>query len=165
MKHRVFWVRFFLVASILTAILIFWFSTQEGAESQQLSDGVTLQVAKVVKPDFEKLPEADRISYLSQLGLIVRKNAHFGEFALLGFNLLGWLKMRDPKRRWRACQLPAWVIATLYAGTDELHQRFISQRVGAPLDVAIDSAGALTGVLVATLVLFLALRRREPRYE
>jgi VanZ family protein len=31
---------------------------------------------------------------------------------------------------------------------DEVHQTFVEGRVGAPLDVAIDTVGALVGVLV-----------------
>ena len=57
----------------------------------------------------------------------------------------------------------AWGLATLYAGTDELHQRFVSDRGPALLDVGIDSAGALTGALVATLLLALLLRRAAKR--
>ena len=159
MKRRANWARFFLVASILTAALIFWFSSQQGEDSQHLSDSITLTVAQVIKPDLQQMPEAARVSYLTQLSLIVRKNAHFCEYMLLGFNLMAWLRLRDPGRRWRACQLPAWAIATLYAGTDELHQMFINQRTAAVLDVCIDSAGSLVGVLIATLALSLMLRR------
>lgn len=159
MKRRAYWARFFLVASILTAALIFWFSSQQGEDSQQLSDGITLTVAQVIKPDLEQMPEAARISYLAQLSLIIRKNAHFCEYMLLGFNLMAWLRLRDPTRRWRACQLPAWGIATLYAATDELHQMFVNQRTAAVLDVGIDSSGSLVGVLIASLALSLMLRR------
>ena len=161
MRHRTFWARFFLVASILTAALIFWFSAQHGEDSQVMSDSITMQVARMLKPDLQQMPEAARVSYLELLSLIIRKNAHFCEFMLLGFNLMAWLRLRDEKRPWRACRLTAWAIATLYAGTDELHQMFISQRAAALLDVGIDSAGSLTGVLIATLALGFALRRRH----
>ena len=161
MKNRTFWARFFLVASILTAALIFWFSAQHGEDSQVMSDGITMQVARMLKPDLQQMPEAARVSYLELLSQIIRKNAHFCEFMLLGFNLMAWLRLRDAKRSWRACRLTAWIIATLYAGTDELHQLFISERAAALLDVGIDSAGSLTGVLIATLGLTFVLRRRH----
>ncbi len=149
MKNRVFWSRFFLAASILTAIAIFCFSAQSGPDSAELSEGVTLTVARVVRPGFDELPAPEKLSFMDQLGLVVRKCAHFSEFALLAFNLACWLRLRRMDRPRAAALLPAWVIATLYAGTDELHQMFVEARGPAILDVGIDSAGALTGALVA----------------
>lgn len=159
MKHRVFWARFFLVAALVTAALIFWFSAQKGEKSQLMSDGITLRVAHLLKPDFKEMTESARLSYLEQLSYIIRKNAHFCEFMLLGFCLMGWQRFGFPERRWALCGLWAWGIATLYAGTDELHQLFINERSAQLTDVCIDSAGSLTGVLIAALVLALALRR------
>ena len=158
MKHRVFWARFFLFATIATAALIFWFSAQKGEQSQLLSDSITIQVAQILKPDFKSMSESARLSYLEQLSHIIRKNAHFCEFMLLGFCLMGWRRFSRPEARWRACQIPAWAIATLYAGTDELHQLFINARSAQLTDVLIDSAGSLTGVVIATLLLTLILR-------
>jgi len=70
--------------------------------------------------------------------LVLRKLAHAAEYAILGALLL------------RACRSPglAFALATLYAGSDELHQAFVSGRQGSPLDVAIDAAGAALGVLL-----------------
>ena len=42
----------------------------------------------------------------------------------------------------------AVALAALYAVSDEIHQTFVEGRVGAPLDVGIDTLGALVGVLV-----------------
>ena len=157
-KHRTFWIRFFLVASLLTAAMIFWFSAQQGPESQMMSDGVTLQVAPIVRPDFVSMPAPARASFLETLSVVVRKCAHFLEYALLGFNLSCLFRL------WRESWPPvaahgvAWLIATLYAATDEAHQLAVSQRSGALLDVLIDSGGALTGALVAALCLLLIER-------
>jgi VanZ family protein len=70
--------------------------------------------------------------------LVLRKLAHVSEYALLGLLLA------------RATRRPAVaaVLAAAYAVTDEIHQTFVEGRHGAPLDVAIDTAGALVGVLV-----------------
>lgn len=159
MKHQSFWTRFFLIASILSAVVIFCFSAQNGEDSTELSDGVTLQVAQVVRPDYVKLPAPARKSFLESLSHIVRKCAHFLEFALLGFNLMGFLRLRRLNAGWPACMSLAWGIAALYAATDELHQMFSEERAARGLDVLIDSSGALCGVLVAALLLALCLRR------
>lgn len=68
---------------------------------------------------------------------VLRKLAHLAEYAVLGALLC------------RAVRRPglAVALAALYAVTDEIHQTFVEGRHGAPLDVAIDTTGALLGVL------------------
>jgi VanZ family protein len=44
----------------------------------------------------------------------------------------------------------AFVLATLYAVTDELHQSFVAGRHASPLDVAIDAAGVALGLALAS---------------
>ena len=70
--------------------------------------------------------------------VVLRKLTHVSEYAILGFLLA------------RAVRRPAVavVLAAGYAVTDEMHQTLVEGRHGAPLDVAIDTAGALGGVLV-----------------
>jgi VanZ family protein len=70
--------------------------------------------------------------------LVLRKLAHTAEFAVLGALLLRAL----------GSELPAFLAGVGYAITDELHQHFVEGRVGAPLDVLIDSAGVAVGILV-----------------
>ena len=72
-------------------------------------------------------------SGLGVADLIGRKLIHAGTYALL-FTL--WLRAL----RWRA---PGWAaaIAFVYAASDEFHQHFIPERVGSPIDVAIDTVG------------------------
>ena len=161
MKARRYPALFFLVMTLLTAAAIFFFSSQPGEDSSALSDGIALEVAQLVKPDFKSLPPEEQLAFMDALGLVVRKCAHFTEFALLGFNLLGWLRL---KRRPPRQPVPAaWGIATLYAGTDEFHQMFVDRRGPALLDVGIDSAGALAGVLLMTACLLLVLGKRAEK--
>lgn len=160
MKHRAFWVRFFLIASLLTAAAIFWFSAQQGADSQSMSDGITIQAARFMKPDFDRLSPDARLSFLETVSYVVRKCAHFLEYALLGFNLMGFYRLwRWEKKPLNTLGL-SWLTGTLYAATDEVHQLFISERSAAVIDVLIDSAGALTGALVMAALLALILRRK-----
>ena len=70
--------------------------------------------------------------------LVLRKIAHAGEFALLGALLLRALRN----------EIPAFGLGVAYAASDEVHQHFVEGRVGAPLDVLIDSVGVAIGVLV-----------------
>ena len=77
------------------------------------------------------------------LYVVSRKLAHFAEYALLA--ALWWRALRTKVAHRRALAL-ALAIAVLYAVTDELHQTLVSGRAGRPLDVGIDTAGALTAV-------------------
>jgi len=70
--------------------------------------------------------------------LVLRKLAHACEYALLGALLLRAL--RDERA--------AVVAAVAYASSDELHQHFVTGRVGSPRDVFIDSLGVAAGVLL-----------------
>ena len=158
MKHPKFWARFFLIAAIATAALIFWFSAQKGQRSQAMSDPLTLHMARLLRPDFMTLTRRARRSYLNMLSNVVRKNAHFCEYMLLGFNVMGAIRLYFPKLTDVGCRLRAVGIATLYAATDELHQLFVSERSAQVLDVLIDGAGSLIGTLVFTLCLALITR-------
>ena len=165
MKNPKAWARFFLIAAILTAALIFYFSAQKGVESQVLSDRITIRVARLFRPHYHRLSAKAQRSYLELISTLVRKNAHFCEFMLLGFNLMGFFRLRDTSMAARDCRLRAWGVATLYAGTDELHQLFINERSAMITDVLIDSAGGLVGTLVLSLglvVLTRLLKRQFP---
>ena len=69
--------------------------------------------------------------------LLLRKAAHMAEFAVLAALLARALGRG----------IRAWPLAVAYAVTDEVHQSFVRGRAGRPVDVAIDAAGALAGVL------------------
>jgi VanZ family protein len=69
---------------------------------------------------------------------ILRKGAHVTEYAVLGLLL----------SRAIGREMPAFLGGVGYAITDELHQHFVTGRHSSPIDVAIDSAGVLIGVLV-----------------
>ena len=82
---------------------------------------------------------------------VVRKFAHGYEYMVLG--LLLWRAFgRTVRGKTRAEALrvaaKAWVLATVYAASDEFHQLFVAGREGSVRDVAIDSAGAVFGLLV-----------------
>jgi VanZ family protein len=75
---------------------------------------------------------------------IGRKVVHCAEYALLAF--LWWRALR-PRMPARRAALAAFLVASLYAVTDEYHQTFVEGRSGSPADWAIDSAGAAMAAL------------------
>ena len=70
--------------------------------------------------------------------LVLRKLAHFAEYAVLGA-LLYRAFGREPA---------AIAVAAAYAVTDEVHQVFVRGRHGSPLDWLVDAAGATAGVVL-----------------
>ena len=82
---------------------------------------------------------SDLSSGLGGWDLVLRKLAHATEYAILGALLV------------YALRRPGWavVLGIAYAISDEIHQSFVPGRQGSPLDVLIDSAGVIAGVVVA----------------
>ena len=152
-----------LAAVIAVAVMIFLFSAQEGAESAQLSAGVTEAVLNVVIPEYRQMPMARKLEYLNIAGFWVRKCAHFTEYALLGALLTLHLHYVMQGQRFRRVALRAWCFATLYACTDELHQMYVGGRGPAVRDVLIDSAGAMTGAALGVAAILLWHRLRAKR--
>ena len=149
-----------LATVILVAAMIFIFSSQSGQDSSKLSGTITEWVLSRLIPGFSEMTHKQRLPYLKQWGLIIRKAAHFSEFALLAITLTFYLRYRLEGRRPQFIALCAWIAATLYACTDELHQMFVDSRGPAVTDVMIDSVGALTGAIIGTAVMALWLRHK-----
>lgn len=73
---------------------------------------------------------------------LVKKGGHVTGYALLALSYWHWLGF-DPKKGWLA-----WLLAVLYAATDEFHQSFTPGRHPSVQDVLIyDNLGALLAVL------------------
>ena len=92
---------------------------------------------------------------------LVRKSAHFLEYTGLCL-LLSFACAATWGRRYTAVSLP---IASLYAITDEVHQRFVPGRSCQAADWAIDTAGAALGLLCAGVLLWLWLRYRTKKHD
>ncbi len=92
------------------------------------------------------------IGYYKFVEFFIRKGAHFGTYFLLGGLTSLGLAHYWPKLGHVA--FTSWMLATLYAGTDELHQMFTSDRTPLIQDVILDSCGALLGVMFAMLLLY-----------
>lgn len=85
---------------------------------------------------------------LLMIHMIVRKLAHFAEYAILGFLAARAFRTspRPPVRdRWFL--ISATIVVT-YALMDEYHQTFVPSRTGSIYDSLIDIAGGLTALLV-----------------
>jgi len=71
---------------------------------------------------------------------IIKKSAHMLGYALLA---LSYLRAFDGKiDKWKLI----WLLAILYAASDEFHQSFVTGRGSTVMDVGIDSIGAGLGL-------------------
>ena len=116
-------------------LIIFLFSNQTGPESSNVSNGVL----KIIE-DITHIPLTSDLA-----SFVIRKLAHFTEYAILGIlcaNLLkNYQKLTYKNLIW------IFLFCALYAASDEFHQMFVGGRAPRLLDVAIDSCGSAVGIL------------------
>ena len=138
--------------------LIFCFSMQPAAESDATSGWLSARIADLIRPEWRSYDTEQQRIFYNEIQHVVRKCAHFSEFALLGFCLRlcleSWLRKRKGLTRL------AWAGGTAYAALDELHQVLVDGRSGQWPDVLIDSAGVLFGMLVLLGCLRLIEKRK-----
>jgi VanZ family protein len=139
-------------------ITIFLFSAQSAQDSGKLSGKIVDIVIKIVLPHYKDLSYEQQQQIKEKVTLVVRKTAHFTEFAVLGFFLMihllsykPYIKSFNFKMFIRACI--SWVIGVLYAFSDEFHQMFVTDRYSSIYDVMIDSSGVLFCVFLLILLL------------
>jgi VanZ family protein len=123
-------------------VLIFLFST--GGMSASNTSRIIRPVLLWLFPDISE-------ERLALVHFIVRKAAHFTEYAILALlaarAFLG--SSREILRRgWFAASL---ALVIIYALSDEYHQRFVPTRTGSVYDSLIDISGGLAALLCLTL--------------
>jgi VanZ family protein len=104
---------------------------------------------------FSSIPSKEMPNFGS-FDLSFKKGGHMIGYALLAVSYLHGLGSNQPKAR-----IAAWLMALLYAITDEIHQSFVPGRGPWVVDVGIDSIGALIGLLVISRWSFLPTARKE----
>ena len=127
--------------------MIFCFSAQPADESTQTSSRFCLFAAKLIYHDFSFYDITVQNTIAEGLTHLVRKTAHFTEYAFMGF--LWYLLLSDKKHN----ILYSVGAVALYASSDEFHQLFVSGRSGQISDVILDTCGGLFGVLTAFVIL------------
>jgi VanZ family protein len=81
------------------------------------------------------------------LDLILKKAAHMIEYGILA-SLLWRALSRGQGALSRSALVTAFIVSVLYAASDEYHQTFVPGRNGTPVDVGLDTVGALIALLV-----------------
>ena len=100
---------------------------------------------------------------VAEIHLCVRKAAHVTEYAILTglfFRALRW----SLGGFWGRAAV-ALVPALIFAPADEFHQSFMRSRTSSPVDVLIDYAGAILGILICRLIHLVLTRRSGEKAE
>ena len=121
--------------------LLFTMSSKVREESNDLSKGITEKIVQVVKKVYPEF-EVD----IHRLNHIIRKNAHFFGYLLLG--VLASLVLRLNGFKGFKLFVVSLVFCVLYAISDEIHQHFVPGRGPQVRDVLIDSAGSTVGIIL-----------------
>ena len=135
----------FTFALIACIVFIFSNSMQIGDVSETASGRVLLLMKKV----FNRLGMPGAANHLTDH--IVRKLAHFCEYALEGFLLMLCLRVYT-RHFFKHVSWPM-LGGLLTALTDETIQLFVPGRSGQVTDIWIDFSGVMTGLLVGLILL------------
>ncbi len=167
--------------SWLPAVIIMGLIFSFSAKPAEISGESSLEISRTIVKIYEQVTDiqiegADRSRTLEQMDHIVRKTAHFMEYAALAaaiaFHFIlsagrslsaeGNRSAEDNRsaegadKAFRARRLGvSFLIASLYAATDEFHQTFVPGRSGQLSDVILDSCGAAAGVVFFALLLYI----------
>ena len=133
------------LAVLLWMAVIYIFSAQTGAISGGTSGRILKVFIGVFYPNFDSLSPDLQSSIMSVWHTVIRKGAHFSEYAVLAALSASAIRTYNLSKLWRAV-IPVGV-GFLYAASDEIHQLFVADRAGSFKDVCIDTAGALFGTL------------------
>lgn len=130
--------RYTVPAILWTAVI---FAASSDLFSAQHTGGVLQSIAMAVFGH----PLSDLTYELTQF--VIRKLAHLTEYGILA--ALWFRAARADERGWT----PRWsmiavLIAICVASADEFHQSFVPSRTASPLDVVIDTCGAVIAQLV-----------------
>lgn len=146
------------VLNIIWMGIIFYFSSQPGDESSQLSGAVTVFLLRLLDVIFlGKIPQG--IKNLIGAGHIVRKAGHAAEYFILGVLVNLLLKRLTIKKSTAV----AAVICLLYAISDEFHQIFVSGRGPSALDVLLDFISSVFAIIFVNLIGYMSARRKNIR--
>ena len=150
-----------LLPVLAVMITIFYFSSQTAEASTVTSGGFVEAIMGFITRFFGSLSSDEYQSVEHTVTFLVRKAAHFLEFAALGFFLEIHLRTFLEKKTW----LLSGIISLLYACSDELHQRFVSERAPRFFDVCVDFFGAFCGILLVCIIVFIINKIKIKRLE
>lgn len=175
MKHSKHLHYIFLTLTIIWMAVIFIFSSQNGEASSSTSNSFADFIVSVFIPNLKEYDITRQQDILDTITFIIRKGAHFTEYAILGVLSFStvityiWKKFETDSADSHLTILRSkrliygfgsLIFSCLYAISDELHQGFVADRSPSVRDVCIDTCGALAGIVFICFILSLNLKKK-----
>lgn len=145
---------------IVWLIVIFHLSSMDNKESNTKSKKTITKVITVSQEIKEKAPEknikTEEIKKVNiekitnKINPYIRKCAHALVYMILAILMMNAIRETDI-RGWKSVIISI-IFCFLYAMTDEYHQTFVNGRTGRPLDICIDTCGAMLGSFIYFLL-------------
>ena len=145
----------YFIPAFLVMAAIFYFSSQSGPVSTQLSDSVISAVTEKNDPLSKDMWQ--------KLNVIIRKSAHFIEYMSLGAAFAFGLRFSVAGASTIKYILLSTLFSAVYAVSDEIHQYFVPGRACMLTDVGIDTIGSLSGAVLMILFLTIVIKIYEKR--
>ena len=123
--------------------VIFVLSSGQGASTR-----TSLIIRPLLELFFPGAPEETLQFYHG----VIRKLAHFGEYAMLGILASRAFAISYSRVLRNRFYVFAGMLVLVVAASDEFNQSFNPARTGSPIDVAIDVGGGVFGILVYMLL-------------
>lgn len=146
-------------AAALWMGVIFFFSAQPATESAQLSGGIVAKLQELLSD----IPLIGGFFHMPWIEFFIRKAAHASEYTILGVLLFLAVREYENVRSGGIRLAVSWILGTLYAVTDEIHQLFVPGRSCELRDMGIDSLGVFAGA-VAVFVIFTCICKKKEVY-
>ncbi|TAN63393.1 hypothetical protein EPN18_02570 [bacterium] len=124
----------FWLPVILWMGFIFWMSTGIGSAQN---------TSLIIEPVLRFLVPGISPQELDMAHEVIRKCAHIFEYFILGFLLFRAFRRNSTEIRGWRWAFYSMIIVLIYAGSDECHQAFVSNRTPAIFDVGVDLIGGL----------------------
>lgn len=145
----------FPVLIVLLMAGLFFFSSQEAAETNAVSYRFCAVAARLIYDKYEEYDAATQLLLVQGLNSFIRKLAHFALYAVMGF--LGYLWLC--RKQYNISTIMSFVF--FFAAVDEFHQTFVPGRTGRVVDILLDCFGAACGIGAAYLLLCLLYCRKR----
>lgn len=138
-----------IIMTVAVMVIIFTLSADNADESNAKSDLLSDSIIYKILSVFD-LTEEELQPLVDNCVIVVRKTAHFAEYAVLGFLLYAvFASFFLPVLR---SAILSFFTGTLYAVSDEIHQYFVPGRSCQLSDMLLDSAGAFCGILALIFI-------------
>lgn len=138
-----------IVLVIVWMSVVFTLSSESGSKSENTSNSFT-------KTIFQNNISDEQVKNLS---FIIRKTAHFTLYTIGGICICLFVLLNF--KNTNKIYLISYIIGTIYAIADELHQLYIPNRSGEIRDVIIDSFGILLGVVIVKFSRYIIHKFKE----